>query len=334
MKYCGECLEDSDFTPVKTKKLFNIKGESIEIMVTRYQCSNCGEIIPDPDLEEQYYAQVYSEYRKRKGMLQPDEMVQIREMYGLSQRQFAKLLGWGHATISRYEGGALQSPSHNAELILLKEPDNMKKLLECNPGQLSVKETDILENRIVSLLGNKEDKVYRLIEELFIDKPNIFNGFTGFDLDKIIHTVKYLASKDTRLFKVKLMKYLWYIDFVHFKRFSNSLNGIKYAALPLGPVPDNYGFLMQLIENETEQILKEYEDVGMENPAELYKSLGEPDLSLFLNEELETMDYVYSLFKNDSSTSIAKKSHLEKAWIDTPKGQLISYEYANELSIG
>jgi len=334
MEYCAECLEDSEFTPVETKKVFDIRGESIEIMVTRFQCSCCGEIIPDPYLEEQYFAQAYSEYRQRKGLLQPDEMIGIREMYGLSQRQFAKLLGWGHATISRYENGALQSPSHNAELVLLKNPENIKELLESNSKQLNGKEVNILENRIASLLGSKEDKVYRLIEDLFIDTPNIFNGFTVFNLDKAVQTIKYFASKDVRLFKVKLMKYLWYIDFVHFKRFSNSVNGIKYAALPLGPVPDKYDFFMGLIENETNHIQKEYEYVGMENPAELYKPIGEPNLSLFSKEEIETLDYVYGLFKNDSSTSISEKSHLEKAWVETGIGHLISYEYANELSIG
>ncbi len=334
MEYCVECLEDSEFKPVEIKKVFNIRGEHIEIMVTRFQCSCCGELVPDPHLEEQYFAKAYSEYRQRKGLLQPDEMISIREMYGLSQRQLAKLFGWGHATVSRYESGALQSPSHNAEFILMKNPENMKRLLESNAKGLSGKEFSTLDNRIASLLGSKEEKVYRLLEDLFGDAPGITNGFVVFNLDKVVQTVKYFASKDNRLLKVKLMKYLWHIDFVHFKRFNISINGIKYAALPLGPVPDKYDFLMGLIENESEQILKEYEDIGLENPAELYRAIGEPDLCLFTKEEIETLDYVYESFKNDTSSSIAAKSHLEKAWIETAIGQIISYEYAHELSIG
>ncbi|MEA4925287.1 MAG: DUF4065 domain-containing protein [Syntrophomonadaceae bacterium] len=334
MDYCVECLENSNFSPVQKNKVFDIKGESIEIMTTRYQCSCCGAIIPDPYLEERYFEEAYCEYRKRKGLLQPNEIVHIREMYGLSQRQFAKLLGWSHATISRYESGALQSPSHNAELIMLKKPENMKGLLESSSNQLSQKEIKLLENKIDCLLGSKEDKVYRLIEDLFIDEPSINNGFTIFNLDKMVQTVKYLACKDFRLPKVKLMKYLWYIDFVHFKRYSNSVNGIKYAALPLGPVPDKYEFLMGLIENETDHILKEYEDVGLENPAELYKPIGELNLSLFSKEEIETIDFVSDLFKDETSTSISRKSHSEKAWSITSIGYLISYQYAQELSIG
>lgn len=124
MEYCVECLENSEFTPVKINKVFNIKGESIEIMVTRFRCSCCGAIIPDPYLEEQYFTQAYQEYKRRKGLLQTNEIIQIRKMHGLTQQQFAELLGWSHATISRYENGALQSPSHNAELVLLRETAN------------------------------------------------------------------------------------------------------------------------------------------------------------------------------------------------------------------
>lgn len=41
-----------------------------------------------------------------------DEIVAIRESYGLSQVDLAKLLGWGEATISRYESKAIQDEAY------------------------------------------------------------------------------------------------------------------------------------------------------------------------------------------------------------------------------
>ena len=43
-----------------------------------------------------------------KGFLQPEEIEKIRKQYGLSQKNFARLLGWGDITIHRYESGAIQ----------------------------------------------------------------------------------------------------------------------------------------------------------------------------------------------------------------------------------
>lgn len=46
------------------------------------------------------------------GLLTSDEIVAIRESYGLSQVDLAKLLGWGEATISRYESKAIQDEAY------------------------------------------------------------------------------------------------------------------------------------------------------------------------------------------------------------------------------
>ena len=46
------------------------------------------------------------------GLLTSDEIVAIRESHGLSQADLAKLLGWGEATISRYESKAIQDEAY------------------------------------------------------------------------------------------------------------------------------------------------------------------------------------------------------------------------------
>ena len=52
-------------------------------------------------------------YRKSHGLLTSDQIVAIREMYGLSQVDLARLLGWGEATISRYESKAIQDEAYD-----------------------------------------------------------------------------------------------------------------------------------------------------------------------------------------------------------------------------
>ena len=69
---------------------------------------------------------------KKHKLLLPDEIKNIRETYGLSQRSFAKLLNWGEKTIQRYERGSIQDKAHNSLLLFLKNPENMKIFIEEN----------------------------------------------------------------------------------------------------------------------------------------------------------------------------------------------------------
>lgn len=46
----------------------------------------------------------------------------LREKYGLSQQQLARLLGWGRVTVQRYEKGALQDTAHDLLLRQLEDP--------------------------------------------------------------------------------------------------------------------------------------------------------------------------------------------------------------------
>ncbi|WP_306373074.1 type II TA system antitoxin MqsA family protein [Bacillus subtilis] len=143
--FCTSCLDMKNFDEIFEEEIFNIKGEEIKIISRFLQCE-CGKKILDPNNVDENFAKAYDEYRKRKNLLQPSEIIKIREMYGLSQRQLAKILGWSHATLSRYETGAIQSVSHNNVLVLIREnPANLLKLLENNKHLLSASEYQIIK---------------------------------------------------------------------------------------------------------------------------------------------------------------------------------------------
>ena len=48
-------------------------------------------------------------------------------------------------------------------------------------------------------------------------------------------------AKDTVL-KTKLLKEMFYTDFLYYKETCNSITGLEYAKLPYGPVPDQYEY--------------------------------------------------------------------------------------------
>jgi putative zinc finger/helix-turn-helix YgiT family protein len=66
------------------------------------QCTNCQAISIDDEADQQ----ISAAFRREAKLLAPEEIRQGREQLGLTQKQFANLLGVGEATVSRWETGA------------------------------------------------------------------------------------------------------------------------------------------------------------------------------------------------------------------------------------
>ena len=88
-----------------------IKGEEVNYEETYYFCLNSDEDENEfvtGKMENENLLNARNAYRRAHELLTSDEIVAIRESYGLSQVDLAKLLGWGEETISRYENKAIQ----------------------------------------------------------------------------------------------------------------------------------------------------------------------------------------------------------------------------------
>ena len=82
---------------------------------------------------------------------------------------------------------------------------------------------------------------------------------------------------------------------------------------------------MQETNNHEEQAFGDY--VG-----EAYTS-GEPDWSVFSTSELAALAFVKDKFQRYSARQIRDFSHQEKGYQNTTTGEIISYQYAQELQI-
>jgi len=119
--FCPDCEKESSLSLIQTTEDFNIRGEAIPVEVVYYKCQECGEEFDISKPDNDPYEVAYREYRRRKGLLQPDEIRQFRIERGLTQKEFSHLLGIGIATLNRYENGALQSEAHDRVMKLAME---------------------------------------------------------------------------------------------------------------------------------------------------------------------------------------------------------------------
>lgn len=328
--FCHVCDDYKAVDIIRKKEVYNVKDEEIEIEAEVCICQTCGEELFDKELDALNIERAFMVYRKKHGLLSPDQIKIIRETYGLSQRAFSKLLKWGEITMHRYEMGAVQDKAHNNTLILLKNPENMLNILDNNPGILSPLKEKNLREKINELLSeNAVTKLEHNIIESVKHRNDIYTGFKGFDYEKFKSLVIFFARNDIKLFKTKLMKLLYYTDNTYFRDKTTSITGAQYAHLPMGPVIENRNLLLGLLEKQGIISIVEDDETNGE-----YITIEADTSDIYLDEdEMEAAKKISDKFKTFNCSQISDYSHKEKGWRETGTGSLISYDYAKYITL-
>jgi len=134
--YCEDCGRFVETDIQQRCETLRVKGIDITLDVDSCVCKSCGKPVFSPDVDDNSMKQFYREYRRITGLLQPEEIHAIRDQYGMSQESFARVLGMGAKTISRYENGSLQDEAQNNLILLMRDRKNMRILMEQHPERL------------------------------------------------------------------------------------------------------------------------------------------------------------------------------------------------------
>ena len=328
---CPNCEKETTLERIHREEVFDIRGEPVKVEVHLFKCEECGEEFEDPQASYDPVEEAYRIYRSRKGMVQPEEMRAFRRKYGLTQKELGELLGWGGATLSRYENGALQSEAHDQLLKLVMQPENLLHLASAKPEVFDAEKRE----KITGRLKQEVDPDYTILdlyeEQLGSYEPDIESGYKTLDLQKFCNMILYFCYED-EIPKTKLNKLLFYADFLHFKMYGVSISGARYARLPFGPVPDNFNLLFAALIDE-KGALQAQERAVYDYMGEFYAARAKPDLSIFDPGELKVLAAVKEFFGGFSSKEISEFAHKEKGYLETETGRLIPYSYAEWVGI-
>ena len=110
------------------KAKVNVKGTLIEYD-EYYLVDEMGEEIFDRNIEIENDKQLYDIYKKQNNLLTNSEIKKIRQKYGLTQKEYALVIGVGEVTVHRFENGAIQTEAIDSIMKLSNDPDNMAFLL-------------------------------------------------------------------------------------------------------------------------------------------------------------------------------------------------------------
>lgn len=125
---CPKC-SSPDVTTTNSEERFEygVGNEAIELtaVVPLRVCRSCGFNFLDFHAEEAQHNAICDHL----GILKPEEILAIRQKYGLSRSDFAQITKIGEATLGRWERGAnLQNFANDHYLRLLSLPENFARV--------------------------------------------------------------------------------------------------------------------------------------------------------------------------------------------------------------
>lgn len=331
---CPLCDETHEVEERKRRTQVEIKGEPVLYEEHFYYCINADEEENEFEtaaMTNENLLNARNAYRAAHGLLTSDEIVAIRESYGLSQVDLARLLGWGEATISRYESKAIQDEAYDVMLRLIKDnPLKALEFLKRNAGKFSNSKRLEIKARIVEKLNDygMEFLVRQAIEGEYAqyEEPSDSNGYTVLDLDKIEAIISYFAERITNLFKVKLMKMLWYADALSYKRRGVAMTGLVYRHDAMGALPISHYKLMNLERLD----VREETDGYYDSILHIYPGKG-IDYTVIAEEEKAILDEVIMKFAAFKAKDIVDYMHQETAYRKTAQGDIIPFRLAKDI---
>jgi len=336
--FCPNCEQYCPTKLENRRERYTVRGRDIEVPVEALLCAKCGESIGSNEKDKEILDAVHAEYRRQADLLTPERIKEIRDRYRLSQRSFAALLGMSEATINRYEQGGLQDPAHDTAIRACEAPEFVRNLLVRHGHLLS----DWQRKRAEAALVGREDPQRGPLIDLLSkavwmqagDEVSDRTGYRRFDLDRYVGVVLWFCRRLGRVWKTPINKLVFYADFLAFKTATVSLTGTAYRKAPYGPVPADYDMLLNWMEGEGLLECRE-EPIPTGHTGFLYKEGPKaPDEPFrFAGHETQVLEKVANELGRLGAVKLSERSHEETAWQETPLGQIISYQYAQSLSL-
>ncbi len=322
---CDNC--GSTDTYIKNHEhIYQIKGKEIKFNSDRRFCSKCNNLVYDEKLDNIASEKGIEIFNKLYGVPK-EEIIALRKKYNLSQELFSKVIGCAKKTLISYEKE--MSIPNDSYLILIKSlianPEIITNLVEANKVQFTDKEYNKINNKISIFLANNEKQL--LLSEEY--SPTEYNGYTKLNKEKVYNMIIYFA--DNTILKTKLLKEMFYADFLFYKENCKSITGLEYCKLPFGPVPDGFETILL---NEYQEGMIDYKPV-ITSSKEYYEIAAKKKFNkdLFTKEELDVLAKIKKYFKDYNVKKIVDYSHKEKAYTDTNDCAKISYDYSFDINL-
>jgi len=323
-------MEYHDMQEIEVKEPALFKGVNFTTINKKLYCENTEEFLIPGEMMDENDIRLKDNYRKVVGLLTSKEIQDIRSKYSISQKDLSKILEWGELTITRYENHYVQDWAHNDILEQIKKnPLFLYEKLKTNKNLISKTSYNRVMQKTREILDESGDFYLRnsILSEYQKYFSAKFQGNTELNLNKVVDTINIFAENVEELYVVKLMKLLWYSDFLNYRRYGKGITGLCYFRNEMGALPRDYDKII---------LLKDINSVDVfvdGNLCKRFEPAKEFQLTTLTNNEINTIMYVIDQFGRVSRKDIVDTMHEEDAFIYTPPKNPISYEWATTLHL-
>ena len=330
---CPCCMEEHDVQRITTVESNVFKGVPIVYNAEYYYCDRADEAYADEEQISSNDIAMKNSYREKVGLLTSHQIMTIRAQYGISQSDLCLLLGWGRKTITRYESHQVQDVAHDTILRKLNsDPEWFLQLLQAGKKSIPIAAFEKYHEE-GTVLFEKQHDLY--LKSAIMSKYARFRrnpeatGGKALSLDVVVDMIHYFANskKVLNLYRVKLMKMLWYADVLSYKRRKHAISGLAYLALPRGAVPVAYESIVDLSTINCEEI-----EIG-DGVGYRYLPTEDKDYPYLTSEVKEILDAVICRFGNATTNEIVDTMHREDAYKETAPKDIILFKYTDTLSL-
>lgn len=332
-KLCPCCMEEHEVKTVLVMDYAVFKNTQVQYEASYLFCDEAEELYMDEQQMRDNDVKMKDAYRKEEGLLTASEISAIRAKYGISQSDLCILLGWGGKTITRYESHQVQDRAHDTILKKIdNDPEWFLSLLRDAKHNLPVESyRKYLESATLLYEKDQDEYLRKAIEASYarFQGDQMAHGNVELSLDKVVDVIRYFASSVnvTNLYKVKLMKLMWYADALAYKRRGAAITGLVYQALPMGAVPVGHNSIINLKDIPCEEV-----DMGETN-AYHFSLKGKQKFPALLREDKDILDFVIEKLGKMSKNEIINFMHKEQAYTETSPREVIQFKYAASLQI-
>ena len=287
------------------------RGEEYPCVVTLFQDEDGGEPFTTTESDTVWFNQVTNQYRAKYGIPYTDEIIALREKYGLSATKMSAILGFGVNQYRLYEMGEVPSESNGKLIRSAMNPRTFLDLVNDSRHQLTDREYAKITARVKEVI-NQIPAWYEergAVGRIFRTHRGVENGFAPQSTVRLKNLLLYIIEQMGEVFQTKMNKVLFYIDFLSYRESGMAISGLAYNAIDFGPVPQRW----DRVYSAFDEIVPQPKLVRDQESTALTASVG-PDMACFTEQERAIIDTVCAKMKDLSAHDISELSHNEPAW--------------------
>ena len=287
------------------------RGENFDCMYITFRDDELDEGYTTTESDGVWWNQVTNQYREKHGIPYQDEIIALRERYGVSAAKMSVILGFGANQYRLYEDGEVPSESNGKMIRSAMNPKVFLDLVKSSRHQLTEKEFAKIMARVEEVIARSEgwrDEMFEQ-ERLFLSGRGLANGFAPLSVGRLKNLLLYVLGQMGETFQTKMNKVLFYIDFLSYRESGMAISGLAYQAIEFGPVPQRWDRVYSAFDEVQEQLRLVQ---GQECMSLL--AGGDADMSGFSEAEMAVIEEVCVKFRGMTSRETTKLSHEETAW--------------------